>query len=367
MPQNDSEFTRVLRGYDPEEVDRSVNKLRRELLSLKTDHDELVETISILTAQLEELRSNAELLGRPTFSGLGSRLASTLTIAEEHAARLVSRAEADAHSLSVDAVSEAENIRNAANTDARLIRESANVAAEEIVSDAQNRAKTVITDAEHFADGLRNDAENAAREIRGASATEISNARTTSKRELEKQSAEAQRQIAEARLVLVSKRPDNVDVTDELINIFKVQADNAARIDEAEAEFLVRHQEAVTQTQKYIDDAQVQAALARKNAVERERIALELEQEAIETARALREEAAGRVSTLASEAEAQAKTILAEAQMRSNKMLADAEETVADLRVEREAIAAHFEGLRLVLGQASDVMSEPGEYLNINQ
>lgn len=367
MPQNESEFTRVLRGYDPEEVDRSVNKLRRELLALKTDHDELVETITARTAELEELRSNAELLGRPTFSGLGARLASTLTIAEEHAARLVSRAEADAHSINLDALGEATNIRNEANTDARLIRESASVAAEEVLTDAQNRSKVVIADAEHYANGLRKEAENAAREIRGASATEISNARATARRELEQQSAEAQRQIAEARLVLVSKRAENVDVTEELMTIFKIEADNAARIDEAEAGFLARHQEAVTQTQKYIDDAQVQAALARTNAAERERIALEIETEAIETARVLREEAANRVSALASDAESKAKKIFADAQERSEKLLAEAEATVADLRVEREAVAAHFEGLRLLLGQASDVMSETGEHLNINE
>jgi len=73
------------------------------------------------------------------------------------------------------------------------------------------------------------------------------------------------------------------------------------------------------------------------------------------------------VSTLSADAEAKAKKVMADAERRSAKMVADAEATVADLRVEREAVAAHFEGLRLVLGQASDVMSDTGGNLNIDR
>lgn len=367
MLQNDSEFTRVLRGYDATEVDRSINKLRRELLALKTDHDEQVETINALTAQLEEAQSTSEQLGRPTFSGLGARLASTLSIAEEQSARLVTRAESDAHNLSIASTREAEQLRSEANADARLIRESANTAAEEALNNAQNQAKVIINDAQAFADGLRRDAENAAREIRGASATEIANARTTAKREIEQQQAESQRQIAEAQLVLVAKRPEGVDVSDEIMSILKLNAETAVRIDEAEAEFLARHQEAVTQTQKYIDDAQVQAALARTNATERERAALQVEQEAIELARVLRQEAADRVSALSEDAEKRAAKLLTDAEKRSSTMIAEAKDTVDDLRVEREAVAQYLEGLRLVLDQASDVMSETGPIRTINR
>ena len=367
MPQNDSEFTRVLRGYDASEVDRSINKLRRELLALKTDHDEQVETINALTAALEEAQSTTEQLGRPTFSGLGAQLASTLTIAEEHSVRLVVRAEADAHNLSVAATREAEQLRSEASSDARLIRESANAAAEEALNDAQIQAKVIINDAEKYAEGLRRDAENAAREIRGASATEIANARTSAKREIEEQQAESQRLIAEAALVLVAKRPEGVDVSDDIMSILKLRADEAVRIDEAEKEFLARHQEAVTQTQKYIDDAQVQAALARTNAAERERAALAVEQEAIELARVLRHDAAERVAALSEDAEQRASKLLTDAEKRSASMIAKAKAVVADLHVEREAVAQYFEGLRLVLDQASDVMSETGPIRTINR
>lgn len=366
MLQNDSEFTRVLRGYNATEVDRTIHKLRRELLALKTDHDEQVETIGTLSAQLEEIQTNAEQLGRPTFAGLGARLASTLSIAEEQAARLIARAQADAHNLSLAATRHAELARTQGNDDARSIREAASIAAEEMLNDAENRARLLLTEAEHDAAMLRRDAEEAASEIRGASSTEIANARTSAKRELEKQQAESQRQLSEARLVLVTKRDEGVDVSDELMTILRIDADRDARIDEAEAEFLARQQEAVAQTQKYIDEAQVQAAVARTQAAERERVAIELEQEAVREAHSLHERATARVAHISAEAEEKASRLISEAQDRASAMIAEAESALADLRVEREAVAQYFEGLRLVLGQASDVMSETGEHPHLN-
>jgi cell division septum initiation protein DivIVA len=355
VPQNESEFTRVLRGYDASEVDRSVNKLRRELLALKTDHDEQTETINALTAQLEEAYETAEQLGRPTFSGLGARLASTLSIAEEHAARLFARAEADAQNLSIAATREAEQLRGEASSDARRIRESANAAAEQTLTDAQNQAKVIISDAENYASGLRKDAEGAAREIRGESATEISNARSTAKRQIEQQQAESRRQIAEAQLVLVAKRPEDVDISEEIMNILKLQADTAARIDDAEAEFLTRQQEAVALTQKYIDDAQVQVALSRRNAAVRESAALKVEQDALEMARVISQEAAERASAVSEEAEKRASALVNDAKKSAAATLAKAKADADDLRVEQEAVSTYFEGLRYVLAQATDV------------
>ncbi len=366
MLQNDSEFTRVLRGYDPAEVEKTIQRLRRELLALKTDHDEQVATIASLTSELESTQINAEQLGRPTFSGLGAKLASTLSIAEEQSARLVARAEADAHSILVAANRDADQVRVEANTDARHIREAADAAATETMTDANNRAQLLLEEAKHDADVLRRDAEDAARAIRGASATEIANTRTSAKREIEQLQAENQRQIAEARLVLVAKRPEDVDVNEELVNILKIDADRAARIDEAETEFLARHQEAVAQTQKYVDEGLVQAAVARTSALERERAALELEKEAVDVAHALRAETDARVAELITNAEERAASLVSDAENRATAMLSEAESAVANLRVEREAVAQYFEGLRLVLGQASDVMSETGEIPHLN-
>lgn len=366
MLQNDTEFTRVLRGYDATEVDKAISKLRRELLALKTGFDEQAATIVAITGELENIQSNANQLRQPTFSGLGAKLASTLSTAEEQSARLVARANADAHNILLAATRDAEQLRVEANTDARHIREAADVAANETLFDAKNRAHLLVTEAEHDAHVLLSDAENAASEIRGASATEIANARSTAKRELDQQLAEHERQIAEARLVLIAKRPEGVDINEELMQILKIDADRAARIDEAEADFLARHQEAVAQTQKYVDDGQVQAAVARTSALERERAALAMETEAIAKAHTLRTEASAFVAQVTTDSETRAAQLVSDAASKAAVILAEAEAEVADLRVEREAVASYLEGLRLVLAQASDSMSPTGENSHLN-
>jgi cell division septum initiation protein DivIVA len=366
VPQNDSEFTRVLRGYDAAEVDKTIHKLRRELLALKTGFDEQAATIVAITRELERIEANAEQLREPTFSGLGAKLASTLSIAEEQSVRLVGRANAEALSILAAATRDSEQLRVEANTDARHIREAADVAATETLNDAHNRAHLLVTEAEHNAQVLVSDAEDSAGVIRGDSATEIANARTTAKRDLEQQLAEHERQMAEARLVLVAKGLEGVDISEQLMHILKVDADRAARIDEAEADFLARHQEAVAQTQKYVDDGQAQAAVARTSALERERATLAMETEAIALAHTLRTEAAAFVARVTTESETRAAQLVSQAASKAALVLAEAEAEVANLRVEREAVASYFEGLRLVLSQTSDVMLQPEENPHLN-
>ena len=51
-------------------------------------------------------------------------------------------------------------------------------------------------------------------------------------------------------------------------------------------------------------------------------------------------------------AERRAAELLRDAEQRSNAMIADAEERLARIRVERDAVAGYFAGLRGVLSQA---------------
>ena len=52
---SEESFSRVLRGYDPAEVDPLVQKLRRELLSAKTLHDDAVAQLKEREARIAEL------------------------------------------------------------------------------------------------------------------------------------------------------------------------------------------------------------------------------------------------------------------------------------------------------------------------
>ena len=73
-------FSRVLRGYDPAEVDPLVQKLRRELLAAKTIHDETAAQLKELQARLDELELEANVKITPTVEGLSTKLNNKLKI-----------------------------------------------------------------------------------------------------------------------------------------------------------------------------------------------------------------------------------------------------------------------------------------------
>ncbi len=57
-------------------------------------------------------------------------------------------------------------------------------------------------------------------------------------------------------------------------------------------------------------------------------------------------------------AESQAKTLVANAEKQTKKLIAEAEDRLAQIRLEREAVAGYFESLRGVLSQAEKVHSD---------
>jgi len=58
------------------------------------------------------------------------------------------------------------------------------------------------------------------------------------------------------------------------------------------------------------------------------------------------------------DAEDRAATLLAEAETRTRELVADAEDRLAQIRIERDAVAGYFESLRGVLTQAEKVNSD---------
>ena len=93
---SEESFTRVLRGYDPAEVDPLVQKLRRELLSAKTMHDESLVKLKELEARCAELELEQDVMKTPTITGLSTQLNNKLKKADKQAAEIVRRAESDA-------------------------------------------------------------------------------------------------------------------------------------------------------------------------------------------------------------------------------------------------------------------------------
>jgi DivIVA domain-containing protein len=358
VSEQETEFARVIRGYDPDEVDRFVQKLRRELLVAKTSLDDQAARITELEANLEAHAQELEQLGRPTFAGLGSKLESTLRIAEEQSARLVAQAETDAHNIRLAATREAEALVAEATEKLR----SAADEAQTLVTDGAERGRvayeTALSEATRDADAVRSAAENEATVIRGEGATEIAQVRATARHEVEALKAKAEREAAELRLVLVSNPPEGVEVNDEILRILQLDVTVATNIDEMESEILARHQEAVAQTDKYLEAAQAQITQAESLLLEAEIRSKRLVSSTEEEVAQRQAEATERINALVTDATTRATDTLAEAENRAARLISEADAHVASLRVEREAIGQAFDGLRSLLAQASDVWTK---------
>ena len=125
-----------------------------------------------------------------------------------------------------------------------------------------------------------------------------------------------------------------------------------ARRDLAEKEFLEKHQEAGSQTQKYLDEAQVQLAdLIRQTDTKRQQ-ASTLDSTSKASAKKTRDDAAANARDVLGNAEARAAAIMDDAEKRSSQLVSEAEERLAKIMLERDTVAGYLENLRGVLQQA---------------
>ncbi|HEX6366954.1 MAG TPA: DivIVA domain-containing protein, partial [Agromyces sp.] len=129
MAVEETEFTQVFRGYDKDEVDKSLNALRRDIITANTKIAEQGKEHKRLLARIEELTAELEEVGSPTFSGLGTKLENTLRVAEEQSTRLIAQADIDA-----------EKLRRAAEDEAHLMRSDAHELAERTLTEARSQA-----------------------------------------------------------------------------------------------------------------------------------------------------------------------------------------------------------------------------------
>ena len=102
MAVEETEFTQVFRGYDKDEVDRSINALRREIITANNATGELQKENKRLLTRIDELTGELEEVGSPTFSGLGTKLENTLRRDPTLAFKLIRYINSAAFGLSVE-------------------------------------------------------------------------------------------------------------------------------------------------------------------------------------------------------------------------------------------------------------------------
>lgn len=156
-PEDGARFHLALRGYDRTEVDGAIKRLQREVRDL--------------TAALEEARSAGD--GPPPgptdYDAFASEVAGVLRTAEEAAAALRTRTEAEASALIAAAREEAEQVVGQARAEAetavadaeedvRIVRAEAERESHRLVSAARKEAEEVLRTARMEAERLHSDA-----------------------------------------------------------------------------------------------------------------------------------------------------------------------------------------------------------------
>jgi len=116
----------VIRGYDRLQVDRLLDRLSREMFSLRADRDAAAaradradEEVAAAQAEVESMRQSAREAGEHSLTSVGARISKMLELATQEADDLSRRARAEARAQAIDIARQA---REEAKEQAEVIR-----------------------------------------------------------------------------------------------------------------------------------------------------------------------------------------------------------------------------------------------------
>lgn len=221
-----TDFRRVLRGYDPQQVETILDQYDASLDQAEARHAEDVRRVTALEQQVGELterlqESERRASGRPeTPSAIGERLRQMLTLAEQEAAalRASAREEADAllaaareevgamlasaqEQAAVDtaertkALEQREREVERAQREAEAARLEAQKDAEQVRTRAQREAERELEQARARADALRADAEHEIAQQLETAREDVRLLHEHARREVAGERADAQREV----------------------------------------------------------------------------------------------------------------------------------------------------------------------------
>jgi cell division septum initiation protein DivIVA len=348
-----------MRGYARAAVDEAILDLNRDILRLSSQNSQLIEELKQAKLEIEALSSKLEETNSPTYAGLGNQAAIILASAEDQATRLIAHAEAEKIRIFGSINEEVETKKSEADSYYESLVAEADRKGQRAINLAREESNEALAKAELEAKRLVEEASREASAIRGEIATEVAKLRSDTKRQTELLKAEAEKDIAEKRLLLQKQSVREIDAEKAALIISEqeridLELELTGRRAEAERDYLARHQEAVHQTQKYLDDAklQLQNALARTNAAQ-------LEAETIESAarsinKKTTDEARLKAETLIASAEAEARNLIAEAKAKVAKELDESTAKLQQLEVERRTVGSYLEQLEKVIAASKN-------------
>jgi len=332
MSDSSLNFRSVLRGYDPAQVDHHLNELAQAAASLWREAAERTRRIDELEAANVQLRSEVEdhaqrtraleeaqrEAAAPSYAGLGERICSILTLVDNEAFELRTRAQVDvANSLTL-ADESALSTRQDADEYASKTRVAADDQVARILEDARRRAERLLEDARQQAEGLLEDARKYAESLQ-----DEADRQAMARQDADRQ-AMAQREQAEA----VYER---------------ARAKSAAAAVDFETTLAARREGSALEFAAQVTAAEEHLATVR----------LRSEQARSDSERA-QQEAAGKIAEQLEQAMVRARTLVAEAEAKAERIRDDSERELAAAAKRREMINAQLSSVRHDLAALGD-------------
>jgi len=324
MSEYSVSFRSVLRGYDPTQVDHHMTELAQAAASAWQEAAESTRLINELKAANGQLKSEVEghtqrvrvleeaqmEAAEPTYTGLGERIGSVLTLVDDEIYELRTRAKADAANSRALADENALAIRQDADKDARETRSAADDEVAQILEAARQEAEDLLEDAIQQAESLRDGARQEAEALRD-DADRQAMARQDADRQAMARREEAEALYEQARAKSAAAAVD-------------FETTLAARREASALEFA----------------AQVTAAEQHLAAVR-----LRSEQAHSDSERA-QQEAASKIAQQLEQAMARAQTLVAEAKTKAERIRENSERELAAATQRRDSINAQLSNVR---------------------
>jgi hypothetical protein len=263
MTESNNQFRSVLRGYDAAQVDQRVRELTQaagaaqreageltiQVSKLEVDRVQLKGQVEGYATRARELAETQKKAAAPSYMNLGERIGAILTLADEEANDLRTRASSDAERHHALAEESAGATRKDAEDYAREARSAAGAEATRVMEEAKRRADSLLDDADRQATARREEAEAVYERSRAKSGAAAADFETTlaARRDKSSQEFAVQMAAAEEQLDAVKKRSQQILSDSE-------QAQQAATVKSAQQLDLAR-----TQAQTMVSEAKTKA------------------------------------------------------------------------------------------------------------
>jgi DivIVA domain-containing protein len=317
-------FRSVLRGYDQTQVDQHMNELAqaagaawqeatertRQLEDLKATNGRLTSEVKTLAERARVLEEAQQESAAPTYTGLGERIGSVLTMVDNEVNELRIRAQAGAANSRALAEESAYKTRQDADKYAREIRGAAEDDVSRLLEEARAQADNLLDDARHDAESLRDDARQDVESLR-----DDADRQTMARQDADRQSM-ARREEAEALYE-------------------QARARAAAAAVDFETTLASRREASAVEFASQITAAEEQLTAIRLRA-ERARFDSERAQQ----------EAASKLAQQLEQATARAHAMVAEAKAKAERIREESERELADATQRRESINAEINNVR---------------------